>query len=214
MKLGIVMALVGVVLLIMGSGLASYGFATPIKTQSTINSTANEVLIPMDSFTLQATQPPWVHTAQLQEGQVVTGIFGLTNFTSSQGPVFFYIQNETQLVNWGKCSPCAWPTIVNESAPSAGTYKFTWDAPSAGAYYFTVDPEYYNATVPAYFQANTTTTTPTTTTVSSANTTFIYGGVGLAIVGAILAGAGIVLASTSPIKARKPVSSEPGRSQP
>jgi len=212
MKTGMAIALVGVILIIVGSGLAYYGFANPMKTQAG-SSSASQVLIPRDSFILQATQPPWIHSAQLQKGQSVSGVFGLTNFTSSQGPVFFYIQNETQLVNWGKCSPCAWPTILNQTAPSSGIYKFTWAAPASGAYYFTVDPEFYNATLPAYFDANTTTTIPGTTA-TIANTSLIYGGVGLAIIGAILAGAGLVLASSSPSKPQKTVTPRPSGSRP
>lgn len=194
MKGGVILALIGVILIIVGAGLTAYAYASPTKTQESV--TGTQPLISYVTFTLQATQPPWVLSTQLKSGQEVNGTFGLTNFTSSEGPVFFYVQNETELVNWGKCSPCAWPTIINDSATSSGTYTFSWKAPATGAYYFTFDPEYYNATIPAYFDANTT-SSPTTITVTSLNTSLIYGGVGLAIIGAVLAAVGLVISSSS-----------------
>jgi len=214
LKGGIIIAIVGIILIAIGAGLASYGYVTPIKSQSTVDNSVSQPLISRVTFTLQATQPPWVLSAQLKQGQVVNGIFGLTNFTSSQGPVFFYIQNETQLVNWGKCSPCAWPTLVNKSSPSTGIYTFSWTAPAAGAYYFTFDPEYYNATVPAYFDANTTNVVPTTITTTSANTNVIYVAIGIAIFGAVLAGVGLVMGSSSSMSPRKDPKSQPSGSAP
>ncbi len=192
--------LVGLVLIVVGAGVAYYGFQNPITGQTTNTTSSTAALISRESFTLQATQPPWVLTSTIQKGQVVTGIFGLTNYTTSQGPVFFYVQNETQLVNWGKCSPCDWPTIINETSPSTGVYQFTWTVPSNGAYYFSFDPEFYNATVPAYFDANVTTPTTNTLTTTSPNTTFIYSGIGLGIIGAIVLAAGVVLTTSKPRK--------------
>jgi hypothetical protein len=197
MKTAIVV--IGVIILLIGVGLLAYGEANPIKTGG--NSTS--VLSPQSTRAIDP-DGTWSPGAQvLSKGETVTAKFTITNYSSSMGPIFLYVQNLSQFIAWGGCAPCTSPSLVNQTLPSSGTFTLTWTVPYNDSYYFTFDNEFYNASAPAVFSANAT----VNSTTSSPNTTFLYSGVPLIIIGAIIIAIGLLVSGSRPPPSTKPLAS-------
>jgi hypothetical protein len=188
---------VGVVLLLIGAGLAAYGISSPVSQTTQKTTTVNSVVTPATTRVIDAAGIWSPAAAVLTMGEVVTGRFTITNYSSSVGKVFLYAQNISQFIAWGNCAPCTSPSLENWTLPSSGTYAFTWTVPYSGSFYMSFDDEYYNAAASAMYSANGTSTSTTSITTSSPNTTFIYSGAGLLVVGAIVIAAGMLMSGSA-----------------
>ena len=185
---------IGIIVLLVGVGLLAYGLAYPNKQSGTkqVN------IFPQTNRTIDA-DGTWSPGAQvLSKGEAVTVKFAISNYSSSMGPVFLYVQNLSQFIAWGSCAPCTSPSLVNQTLPASGTYTLTWSAPYNDSFYFSFDNEIYNAAGAAVFVANATLNSATNTP----NTTFLDSGAALILVGAIIIAVGVIVtgsrASTKP----------------
>ena len=191
-------AVVGIVILLIGVGLVAYGASNPIKSTTAQTSNVSSVVTPQTTRVIDA-GGLWSPGAQvLTKGEVITATFTLTNYSSTQGPVFLYVQNLSQFIAWGSCAPCTSPSLSNQTLPSSGTYTLTWAVPYNGSFYFSIDDEAYNSAAAAQFSAtgNTAVSVPVTTT--SQNTTYLDSGAGLIIVGAIVLAFGFIATNSKP----------------
>jgi hypothetical protein len=190
----------GILVLLVGIGVMAYGLSSPTTSTSSSATTASVAVVPNTSRTI-STNGFWaMGAASLVPGESVTGTVTVSNYSSSAGPIFVYVQNESSFIAWGACAPCGGDNQLNKSLSSSGSYTFTWTAPQAGSYYFVLDADYYNAAAPASFSANAVTTSSVQISQSSPNSTVNYGGVGVAVVGAIILGIGLILGTQT----RKP----------
>ncbi len=198
MKTAIIAA--GILVLLVGIAVIAYGLSSPTTSTSASTTTASDPVVPNTSRTI-STNGFWaMGAASLVPGESVTGTVAVSNYSSSAGPIFVYVQNESTFIAWGACAPCGVSNQLNKSLSSTGSYTFTWTAPQAGSYYFVLDAEYYNAAAPASFSANAMTTSTIQISQSTPNTTVNYGGVAVAVVGAIILGMGLIVGT----QARKP----------
>ncbi|MHB8565837.1 MAG: hypothetical protein ACYC7D_05830 [Nitrososphaerales archaeon] len=186
------MAILGIVILVIGVALVGYGASSPIKQTTTQTTTQDVTLTPQTTRVIDP-NGLWSPSAQvLSKGEAITATFTVTNYTSSQGPVFLYLQNISQFIAWGSCAPCTSPSLTNQTLPSSGTYTLSWTVPANGSYYFTIDDESYGAAASAQFSSsgNAVSSVPVTTT--SQNTTLLYSGAALIVVGAIILAFGFI----------------------
>lgn len=195
-------AVVGIVVLIAGFAIAGFGLTNPVTQTTTATSTSTQALVRTTQRTVSANGFWAMGAANLASGEAVSGSVTVSNFSASKGPIFVYVQNESSFIAWGGCAPCGGTNALNQSLPSSGTDTFSWTAPKAGSYYFVLDAEYYADAAPASFQANGVTSGTTTGTTTSPNTTLNYGGFGVAVLGAILLAAGVVMGA--PAKKQNP----------
>ena len=179
--------LVGVVILVIGIALIGYGYTA--GSSSTTTSTV--AVVPSTSRNIDAGGIWTAGSHNLQSGQVVTGSYTVANFNNSAGSPSFLIMNESQWANWGACAPCATPTIMNKSVTGSGT--FTWTAPYSGAFYFAIDDSNYGQPLSISFVSNSVQSNAITT---SNNPTFVYAGVALVLVGAIILALGLIMRGT------------------
>jgi hypothetical protein len=193
------MVIVGVVVLILGIALIGYGLAYPSTTTSTTTNSSNSVVSSVSNQAIGKLGTFETGVA-LSQGAKITGNFSLTNYLPSEGLYFFYVENKSQFVAWGNCSPCGSPTVVNGTASSSGTYSFTFTTPASDTYFFVFDAESYNATSQANMVASTTASTPQTVTSQSLNAGPVYGGLALLAIGAIIAGVGAVMGNKPKVK--------------
>ncbi|MDA4128807.1 MAG: hypothetical protein OK422_05095 [Thaumarchaeota archaeon] len=193
MKSSVVMA--GVVVLIVGFAIAGYGLATPGKQTNTSTTTATVAAVRNTNRVVAANGFWAMGAANLSQGQTVTGTVSVSNFSAAKGHVFLYVLNESSFIGWGACVPCSATNYLNKSLPTAGTYSFTWTTPASGSYYFVLDDNYYSAAAPATFVANAAGATTFTTTQTNPNSTLDYGGVAVAVLGAVILGVGLVAGS-------------------
>ncbi|SRR5579875_109501 len=195
----VTIAIIGIVILIIGIALVGYGASTPIKQTTTQTTTQDVALSPQTTRVIDA-NGVWSPGAQvLSKGEAITATFTLSNYSASQGPVFLYVQNISQFIKWGGCAPCTSPSLLNQTLPSSGTYTLSWTAPADGSYYFTFDDEAYGAAASAQFSAsgNNVSSVPITTT--SQNTTLLYSGAALIVIGAIVLAVGVIATGRKPV---------------
>ena len=191
-------AVVGIIVLLIGVGLVAYGASNPVKSITDKTSDISSVVTPLTTRIIDA-GGLWSPGAQvLTKGEVITATFTLTNYSSTQGPVFLYVQNLSQFIAWGACAPCTSPSLSNTTLPSNGTYRLTWTVPYNGSFYFSIDDEAYNSSAAAQFSATGNTTVSVPVTIVSQNTTFLDSGAGLIIVGAIVLALGLVATGSKP----------------
>jgi hypothetical protein len=184
---------VGAVILIVGIAIAAYGLATPV-TQTTSTTTTSTGAVVRDTGRTVTANGFWaMGAANLANGEKITGTVTVDNFSSSKGPMFIYVQNESSFIAWGGCAPCGATNELNASLPTSGSYSISWTAPKAGSYYFVLDASYYGAAAPSHFSATGVTSTNTQTTQTNPNTTLNYGGFVVAILGSLVLAAGLVL---------------------
>ncbi|MDA4124640.1 MAG: hypothetical protein OK438_04215 [Thaumarchaeota archaeon] len=194
-------AVLGVVVLLIGVGLVAYGVTSPLSQTSQKTTTVHTVVTPKTTRSIDAFGIWAPAAAVLTKGEVVTGTFTISNYSSSVGPIFMYAQSISQFIAWGNCAPCASPSLDNWTLPSSGTYTVTWTVPNNGSFYVSFDNEYYNAVAPAVYAANGTTTSTTNIITTTPNTTYIDLGAGLIIVGAIVIAAGVIMQGSAKKKA-------------
>lgn len=200
-------AVAGIVILIIGVALLGYGVTTPVTNTITSTTTVTTAAMPQTNRNIDP-NGIWSSGAQvLQKGEVLTGTFSISNYSSSAGRVFFYLQNESQFIAWGGCAPCNSPSINNWTAPSSGQYQFTWTVPYTGAFYFVFDDEGYGAVAPASFSATGVLTQTPMTTSTGPNSTLNYSGAALIVVGALILAAGLIARSPAK-KAAKPMATQ------
>lgn len=191
-------AIAGIVILIVGIALVGYGAMSPTSQTTTQTTTQSVSLTPQTNRVIDA-NGLWSPGAQvLSQGEQVTATFALTNYSSSQGPVFLYVQNISQFIKWGGCAPCTTPSIQNQTLPSSGTYTVTWTVPKSGSYYFSIDDESYNAAASAQFSANANQVNTVPVTTTQQNTTVLYSGAALIVVGAIVLALGVIVGGPKP----------------
>ncbi|MDA4127581.1 MAG: hypothetical protein OK452_10350 [Thaumarchaeota archaeon] len=182
---------VGIVVLLAGLAIAAYGLSTPTTTTSTTSTTTTAAVVRTTNRVVSPTGFWAMGAANLNQGEMVTGSVSVSNFSAAKGPIFVYVQNESSYIAWGACFPCAGTNALNKSLPSSGTYTISWTAPNAGSYFFVLDDSYYNAAAPASFSATGVTSASAQTTQTTPNNTLNYGGVAVAVIGAIVLGIGI-----------------------
>ncbi len=199
MKTSIIAA--GLLVLVVGIAIAAYGLATPTTQTSSTTTSTTAAVVPSTNRVISTSGFWAMGAASLTPGESVTGTVTVSNYSSSKGPIFVYIQNEPAFIAWGACAPCGGQNELNKSLSSSGSYTFTWSAPAAGSYYFVLDAEYYNAASPASFSAVGTTSATVQTSQTSPNTSLDYAGVGIAVVGAVILGAGLIVGTPA---AKKP----------
>jgi hypothetical protein len=185
-------AIVGVVVLLIGIAVLAYGFANPVTTQTTRTTSTMVSVVPQTSRSIDAGGIWSPGAVNLQQGEVVTGSFAVTDYASSAGPVFVYIQDEQQFRAWFGCSPCTSPSDGNYTASST-SQSFTWTVPQTGAYYFVVDALSYGKSASTTFKADGAIPTTVTDVTVSPNMPVLEAGVGLMVLGAIVLAAGIVM---------------------
>ncbi len=184
----------GVLILVVGVGVFAYGDLSPLSTTSS-QSVTKTVAIPTISGQPMAAKGTWATgSVQLTQGTHVTGTFSDSNYSSSDGPLFFYIQDKPTFVTWGNCSPCKVSGAYNQTATSTGTASIDWTVPANGSYFFIFDGESYKSGASLGLTGSGTLSTTEPVTTSSLNTTPIYLGAVLAIVGILLAAASFVSA--------------------
>jgi hypothetical protein len=183
---------VGIVLLLAGFAIAAYGLANPTSTTSTTTTTTTDAVVRSTNRVVSPTGFWAMGAANLNQGETITGSVSVSNFSSAKGPIFVYVQNESSYIAWAACFPCGGTNELNKSLPSSGSYTISWTVPKAGSYYFVLDDDYYNAAAPASFSATGLTTGSSPTTQTTPNNTLNYGGVAVAVIGAIVLGVGIV----------------------
>lgn len=192
-------AIAGIVILIVGIALVGYGATSPTTSTTTQTTTQNVSLTPQTNRVIDA-NGLWSPGAEvLSQGQNVVATFTLTNYSSSQGPVFLYVQNISQFIAWGSCAPCTSPSLTNQTLPSSGTYTLTWTVPKSGSYYFSIDDESYNAAASAQFSANANQVSTNPVTSTQQNTTVLYAGAALIVVGAIVLALGVIAGGPKPV---------------
>lgn len=187
-------AIVGLVILLVGVIGLAYGWTNPLTTETTHSNTVNLTVVPSTTRTIDA-GGTWEHAVNLQAGEVVTGTYAITDYASSQGPAFLYVQNEVQFRNWVGCQPCSSPSLANYTV-TATPQTFTWTVQQTGPYYFVFDVENYGKSATATFSTAGTMTTDVTVTTTSPNMTVLYAGAALDILGALVLAAGLVKGST------------------
>ena len=180
-------------MLLLGIGLAAYGASSPVSQTTPKSTSVNSVVTPQTTRDIDSGGIWSPGAAVLTKGESVTGTFTISNYSSSVGPVFLYIQNISQFIAWGSCAPCTSPSLENWTLPSSGTYSFTWTVPYNSSFYMSFDSESYNAVAPAVYSANGTTTETTSAVTTSPNTTFIDSGAGLVVLGAIVIAVGMIM---------------------
>ncbi|HZW84819.1 MAG TPA: hypothetical protein VFE91_02820, partial [Nitrososphaerales archaeon] len=190
----------GVVVLIIGFAIAGFGLTTPVTTTTTTTGTTTQALVRSTQRTVLANGFWAMGAANLQPGEVVTGSVSVSNYSAAKGPVYVYVQNESSFIAWGGCAPCGGTNELNKSLPSSGSYSFTWTAPKGGSYFFVLDSDYYGAAAPASFQATGVASGTSSSTSTAPNTTLNYGGFGVAVLGAIILAAGLVMGAPAPKK--------------
>jgi len=200
--------IVGVVVLILGIALMGYGLANPSTTTVTSSMNSNSVVASVSDQSI-GNLGTFETGASLAQGVKVSGNFSVANYTPSKGQYFFYVENKSQFVAWGNCSPCASPTIVNGTASSSGTYSFSFTASAADTYFFVFDAESYNASSQANMVAASSSSTPQTVTNQSLNAGPVYGGLALLAIGAIIAGVGAVMGNKPKMKKEDTVAPAP-----
>ncbi len=188
-----VIAVLGVIVLLLGVGLTAYGASSQISQTTPKSTSVNTVVTPQTTRDIDAGGVWSPGAALLTKGETVTGTFTISNYSSSVGPVFLYVQNISQFIAWGSCAPCTSPSLENWTLPSSGTYSFTWTVPYNSSFYMSFDSESYNAVAPAVYLANGTTTETTSVVTTSPNTTFIDSGAGLVVLGAIVIAVGMIM---------------------
>ncbi len=188
---------VGIVVLLAGIAVAAYGLSSPISQTSTTTATTTAAVVRDTGRTVSANGFWAMGAANLNSGEQITGTVSVSNFSAAKGPIFIYVQNESSFIAWGGCAPCGGTNELNKTLSSSGSYSISWTAPSSGSYYFVLDASYYGAAAPAHFSATGVTTASTQTTQSSPNTTLNYGGFAVAVLGAVLLAAGIVMGSAA-----------------
>jgi hypothetical protein len=191
------LAVGGIVVLLIGIAIAGYGLSSPMSQTSTATSTTTAALVRDTSRVVSANGFWAMGAANLVPGEAVTGSVSVSNFSAAKGPIFIYVQNESSFIAWGGCAPCGATNQANNSLPASGTYSFTWTAPKAGSYYFVLDADYYGAAAPASFSASGVTSVTTSNTQTVPNSTLDYGGVAVAVLGAVILGAGLVMGSSA-----------------
>lgn len=188
---------VGAVVLLVGVAIAFYGLSTPLTQTNTTTTTTTQALV-RDTSRVVSTNGFWaMGAANVAEGESVTGSVSVSNYSASDGPIFLYVQDEPTFINWGGCAPCGVTSAVNATLSPSGTYSISWTAPAAGSYYFVLDASYYNAAAPATFSAAGVTTASVQSTQTSPNTTYNYVGFAVAVLGAIVLAAGLVIGPTA-----------------
>jgi hypothetical protein len=191
MKTSILVA--GIVILIIGLGVAVYGIYYPATKPTTTT------VVPASSRSVDA-NGMWSFGVNLQKGETLNGTAQILSYNQTAGPIFFYIQNESTFIYWGGCAPCSLPSggyngLENYTLPSNGVKTFTWTAPYAGAFYLIFDNENYNQKANATLQANG--TVPSSGS-AAMNPTIVAVGAAVAIIGAVIAGAGVIMKTSGP----------------
>jgi hypothetical protein len=187
------LAITGLVILIVGIGLIAYGLSNPLKQTTPHTSTIDITITPKTTRNIDAGGTWSPGAVVLNKSDVVSGIFTISNYSQSDGPVFLYIQNQSQFIAWGACAPCNSPSLENWTLPSSGTYSFTWTVPYNGSFYMTFDDESYGSVAQASYAANATIITTNLVVTLNRNTVYLYSGAGLIAVGAIIVAAGIIV---------------------
>ena len=184
---------IGAVVLLVGIALLAYGIATPV-TQTTSTTTSTTVAVVRDTGRTVSANGFWaMGAANLVAGEKITGTVSVDNFSASKGPLFIYVQNESTFINWGGCAPCGASNVLNATLPSSGSYSLSWTATQAGSYYFVLDASSYGAAAPSHFSATGAEVMNVQTTQTNSNDTLNYGGLAVAIIGAIILAAGLVM---------------------
>ncbi len=187
MKTTVVVA--GIVILIVGLGILAYGFSY------TTNQTTTTQAVPKSQRSIDG-NGLWAFGVNLKSGEKLNGTAQIASYNSSAGPIFVYIQNESTYIYWGGCAPCGLPSggysgFENYTLPASGVESFTWTAPYTGSFYVVFDNEYYGQGANASLAA-----TGSTVTTSTGNSTLVFAGLGVAVVGIIIAIAGATMGGT------------------
>jgi len=183
---------VGIVIILAGFAIAAYGLANPTSTTSTTSTTTTDAVVRSTSRVVSPAGFWAMGAANLNQGETITGSVSVSNFSSAKGPIFVYIQNESSYIAWAACFPCAGSNVLNKSLSSSGSYSISWTVAKAGSYYFVLDDDYYNAAAPASFSATGVGTGSSLVAQSTPNNGLNYGGVAVAVIGAIVLGVGII----------------------
>ncbi|MGI0086249.1 MAG: hypothetical protein ACREBQ_14310, partial [Nitrososphaerales archaeon] len=181
-----VIVVAGIVVLIIGLGILVYGVYYSSSTTKTVS------VVPQSSSSVVA-NGMWELGMNLQSGEKISGTAQILSYNATAGPVFLYIQNESTYIYWGGCAPCGLPSggyvnLENYTVGSNGMYSFTWSVPYTGAFYFVFDNENYNQNTNATMVA-----TGAINSTTSGNTTLVLSGLGVAVVGVIIAVAGATM---------------------
>lgn len=202
LKAGIVAA--GLVVFIIGLAIFAFAEFTPAPTTTT-TTTTNPSVVPNASRTIDA-DGTWSFGFNGLKGETVTGTATVSGYSSSSGPIFFYIMNESTFIDWGGCSPCSEPgamaagNMANFTLPSSGTKTFTFSLPTTGGWYMAFDDESYNANAQASI-----TTSGVASVTSSTSSPYLGGslpaiGAAIAVIGIIIGGLGFVARGSEPQK--------------
>ncbi len=188
---------VGIVVLIIGIGVAVYGLYYPAAAPKATTVT----VVPASSRSIDK-DGMWSFGVNLQKGETLNGTAEILSYNQTAGPVFVYIQNESTFIYWGGCAPCSLPSggyngLENYTLPSNGVKAFTWTAPYSGAFYLVFDNENYNQKANATLQASGT-VPPASSSSTAMNSTVVAVGAAIAIIGAVIAGAGAVIKPARP----------------
>ncbi len=189
---------IGIVVLIIGAGVLVYGLSSPTTTTSTSTVTTSAPVVANADRVVSANGFWAMGAANLNQGEAVTGSVAISNFTSSAGPIFIYVQNESTFIAWGGCAPCGASNVLNQSLPSSGSYTLSFTAPKQGSYYFVLDADYYGKASPTTFSASGQTVQTSPISQSSPNSGLNYGGAIIATLGSVIIGAGIVMGARPP----------------
>jgi hypothetical protein len=192
-------AALGIVVLIAGVGILAYGLSAPLTSSSASTSTATGAVVGDTNRVVSANGFWAMGAANLNQGEPVTGTVSISNYSAAMGPIFVYVQNESNFIAWGACAPCGVSNVLNQTLPSSGSYTLSFTAPSKGSFYFVLDNSYYGDASPATFSANGQTVQITQLSITSGNTNLNYGGAAIAVIGSVILGAGIVM-GTHPTK--------------
>ena len=190
-------AAVGIVVLLIGLGIWAFAAYSPIPTSTNTNM-STVTAIPSTNRVIDG-GGTWSHGVNLQAGEVMSGTAKIQNFSSSAGPIFFYVMNESVFIDWGGCAPCTEPSSTvghlatgtfQNNTVSTGTLSFSYTAPKTGGYYAVFDDEAYGSAAQATLSAN--------GVESSAMTTNSpYAGGYLPLVGVAIVVLGIIIAALS-----------------
>ncbi len=188
----------GIVVLLIGVAIAVYGLSTPESQTTTTTTTTTQALV-RDTSRVVSPNGFWaMGAANVVQGESVTGSVSVSNYSKSDGPIFVYVLDEPTFIDWGGCAPCGEShAAVNASLSTSGSYSISWTAPAAGSYYFVLDSSYYGAAAPASFSASGVANTSVQSTQSVPNSTFNYAGFAIAVLGAIVLAAGVMLGPTA-----------------
>jgi hypothetical protein len=187
-------AVAGVVILIVGAIVLAYGWSSPVNSTTTTNVSTQPVPTSHRDIDAGGT---WSFGAQVTNGEALTGTVSVSGYNASAGPIFFYIQNESQYINWGNCAPCASPSISNYTlSSSGGSYSFNVNSPMTGGIYLSFDDEYYGQPAQATVQVSGSNSVSTATTAPNYNVDYL--GIALIIIGALVAALGLAMGSKRP----------------